>query len=701
MLRTPSARLFILSFLVLFFELTMIRWTAANVFYVGYFTNFVLLACLLGIGIGCMGAGWKRQVFGWFPFAAAALVAVITVGQFDVDVSIKGQIHFQESEPTDESDPQGTTPQTEADPSENDQRSGVPIWAVLPLLFASVAGLFVCLAQPLSGLLKSLPPLRAYTLNIVGSLAGILAYTLVAFLELPCPAWFAISFVLFFMLAEQKGRRRFWHAAAAIVCVALTCLDSIGAVYWSPYYKIRLRPLETTDGSDSYEISVNGVSHQVMTTAGAMGNIYRTPYEFFRGGRPFRDVLIIGAGSGGDAAVALRYGVENADAVEIDPVIYELGEKYHPDRPYQSPRIHKHITDGRAYLESTTKNYDMIIFALPDSLTLASAYSSLRLENFLFTMEAFQTVRGRLKDDGLFVLYNYYREHWYILKLARMLQSVFEDKPAVFVWKGQKLLPAVLMAGGRLGELPPEFRQIQWDWESEPPPGVDPTSLKNATDDWPFTYLKRPAIPVQYLLMFACLAPLCVLVVRRARPKAIGAKPAVAHFFFMGAGFFLLEAKSLVQFALLFGSTWLVNSLVFFAILSAVLVANLIVSKVRFERVWPIAVALSLTIVLNYFISLESLLFENWALRYVVASAVIFSPIFFANLLFSRFFRDTRVADLGFAANLLGTLAGGVMEYAALILGYRRLMILVGLCYVLALAAAPWKRNVGDDGGGP
>ena len=50
-----------------------------------------------------------------------------------------------------------------------------------------------------------------------------------------------------------------------------------------------------------------------------------------------------------------------------------------------------------------------------------------------------------------------------------------------------------------------------------------------------------------------------------------------------------------------------------------------------------------------------------------------------------------KAADLGFAANLLGTLAGGLMEYSSLLVGYRHLMLFVGLFYALALLTAPWK----------
>ena len=49
--------------------------------------------------------------------------------------------------------------------------------------------------------------------------------------------------------------------------------------------------------------------------------------------------------------------------------------------------------------------------------------------------------------------------------------------------------------------------------------------------------------------------------------------------FFLGAAFMLLETKAVVQLALLFGSTWLVNSLVFFTALILILLANLYVLK--------------------------------------------------------------------------------------------------------------------------
>ena len=69
-------------------------------------------------------------------------------------------------------------------------------------------------------------------------------------------------------------------------------------------------------------------------------------------------------------ALALSEGATHVDAVEIDPVLQRLGRDLHPEHPYQDPRVSVHIDDGRAFLERTRTSYDLILFALPDSLTL-------------------------------------------------------------------------------------------------------------------------------------------------------------------------------------------------------------------------------------------------------------------------------------------------------------------------------------------
>src|SRR6185295_12680630 len=140
---------------------------------------------------------------------------------------------------------------------------------------------------------------------------------------------------------------------------------------------------------------------------------------------PFRNVLIIGAGSGNDLAHALRFGTSQIDAVEIDPVIQDIGRNYHPDHPYQDPRVVRHLDDGRHFLRTTDRKYDLVVYALVDSLILHSGYSNIRLESYLFTKEAFADVQRVLKPGGTFVTYNYFRQGWIVARVAEMAASAF------------------------------------------------------------------------------------------------------------------------------------------------------------------------------------------------------------------------------------------------------------------------------------
>jgi hypothetical protein len=164
------------------------------------------------------------------------------------------------------------------------------------------------------------------------------------------------------------------------------------------------------------------------------------------------------------------------------------------------------------------------------------------------------------------------------------------------------------------------------------------------------------------------------------------------HFFVLGVAFLLLETKSLVSFSLLFGTTWLVNALAFFAILASVLLAVLLNRWLRFTNPAPLYVALFAAIALAFLLPPESLLVDPPQLRYALAAIVAFAPVFFANLIFTYSFRDTRTADMSFASNLLGAMVGGALEYLALLTGFRALLVVVAILYAVAyLLARRWR----------
>jgi hypothetical protein len=347
--------------------------------------------------------------------------------------------------------------------------------------------------------------------------------------------------------------------------------------------------------------------------------------------------------------------------------------------------------DGRVFLRNTTQKFDLIIFALPDSLTLTSSIANLRLESFLFTQDSLAAAREALTSNGVLVLYNYYREPWLIEKLASMVGRTFGREAFVSTYGGQGR-GAVIIDGRRLNDIPAgrlgpyreqphdETKELRITGEGFFPIGERPP----ATDDWPFVYLPQKSFPAIYLKGLLLIALICATATFSIAPRST-LRRFDWHMFWLGAAFALLEVKALTTFALLFGSTWNVNSLVFFAILLGVLLAVLVNKRFVFRRMWSWYALLFGTLALNLVVRPETLLIENAAMRYLLASLLAFAPVFLANVIFSNSFRDTANADVSFASNLLGIMCGGMLEYLSMLIGYHALLWLVLAFYVAAM----------------
>jgi SAM-dependent methyltransferase len=696
MLAGNHVRLFLTSATLLFVELLLIRWIPANVIYVGFFSNFVLIASFLGIGLGIL-IGRARPTLPVSPFALLLFgaVALVLRAQLNVQVDAGDQIFF------------GLEYSTSADTN----------FLVLPLIMALVVALMTTLAVPLGGLLRSMPPLRAYGIDIAGSLAGIATFAILSIVGLEPIAWFTVAAVLLAALALGRGVTSWSAVPAAAMAGALILVagQAGGSDLWSPYYRISTyddvgRPVSARSGSadQPVHLHVNGIGLQSTATATDPSTMIlgRQIYRWLPD-RAFDRVLVIGAGTGNDAALALSRGAGHVDAVEIDPVIARIGRDFHPDRPYHDPRVKVHVDDGRAFLRRSTDRYDLIVFALTDSLTLVTSTANVRLESFLFTEESFRAARDHLSEDGVFVMYNAYREPWLVAKLHGMAGDAFGHEPLLWDPGTSR---AVIAAGPGVAEA---VAQGQVAGQVDELPAVVGPPPTFATDDWPFLYLRTPGIASYYLVALAVLLAFAVVAVVAASrltrlPLRRGFSP---HFFVLGIAFLLLETRSLVTFSLLFGTTWLVNALVFFAILVSVLVAIGISARFPLRRPLPFYVGLFGTLALAWLLPPEQLLIDPPALRYALASSLAFAPIVFANLIFAHSFRESTIADMSFASNLLGAMVGGALEYVALLSGYGSLLFVVAGLYLLAyLFASRWRvladrqlepRATAGDGGPP
>jgi spermidine synthase len=664
--------LFIASFLILFLEVALIRWMPAYVRLLAYFSNFILLAAFLGSGIGCVLAGVRQRLITWFPLLLIGVIVAVDRLRLEIAVPSTTSLYFTS----------GTAEQV------------VPVEStlILPLLFAIVAVLFVTVGQEMGKALTSRPPLQAYAINLLGSLCGVGAFALVSFLQLPPVAWFAIAAAAAapFVLAD---RRRIVLLNAGLLAASIVLVHQMerGSL-WSPYYRITLRH----DGPDTL-VEVNNIFHQSMAPIDKKEYFYQWPYAVF--GDTFDDILILGAGTGTDVAAALRHGARHVDAVEIDPVILDLGRQLHPDRPYSDPRVTIVNDDARHYLATTGRKYDLIVFALIDSLTVQSSFSSVRLESYMFTEESFRAVRDRLKPDGVMALYNYFREKWLVDRLANSVTDVFGQEPLVHVHRERAYL-AVMLAGPRLASLeaPPPLPQLTFAYGQarEPSPAAPlhrDSAIVPATDDWPFLYMRAPELPRHYVTALGAVLGISAIAILIALRATSGWRAQNARFgwqfFFLGAGFMLLETKSIVQFALLWGSTWSSASLAIASVLVMALASVAIAATTDLRHRWAVLALLLALLAVNYELPVGRIPFENRLGESIFYGALAFSPVLCAGLMFSASYRESSSNAADFGANLFGAMVGGVGEYLSLLTGYRFLLLLVAACYALAVTIRP------------
>jgi spermidine synthase len=680
-----AVRVFLASFLILFLEVALIRWMPAYIRLLAYFSNFILLAAFLGIGVGCLLASRRPRLFAWFPLLMLVVVATVYFFRLEVTIQSSSDIFFT---------------------------SGTPVKVVtvestylLPVLFVIVAALFATTAQRMASEMSALPPLRAYTFNIVGSLAGVIAFAVMSWRQLPPHYWFLLilAVALPLILVSEDGRRHRFGQAADILLLSVTIVlvaRLASGTIWSPYYKITLYK---QNGGETV-VEVNNIFHQSMAPVQRKEYFYQWPYTVF--GNTFKQVLVLGAGSGSDVAAALQHGVEHVDAVEIDPAIIQLGREYHPDRPYDDPRVTIINDDARHYLRTSKKKYDLVVFALIDSLTLQSSFSGVRLESYMFTEESFRDVRKRLTRDGVLVIYNYFRERWLVDRLANTAAAAFGAEPYVHTHQARAYL-GVLMAGPRLhqltGPLSVPARVAAFGQSHDPSPAQmlqRDASIEPATDDWPFLYMKDRHIPRHYIAVIVMILAFSIVAVFGAL-RAAGSAPtgSGAEFFFLGAGFMLLETKAIIQFALLWGSTWVVASLAIVSVLCMALVANFIVERVEIRRPIAVGAALVALLLLNYALPIGTVTFASRAAESAFYAALMFSPILCAGLLFGSAIKVSPSVARDYGTNLLGAMAGGVAEYLSLVTGFRVLLLVIAACYiaaVMARRASMRRRPVGQ-----
>jgi spermidine synthase len=681
-------RLFVVSVAVMLAEMILIRWVGTEVRIFAYVQNLALIACFLGFGVGCYQTQRLKPLY--VSLAAMLSVVLVLVLFVRVDPGLLSNISNILSLSKD------------AAMWGLGSYSSSTLRVVLFLTAVVTVGLFVTLLAlamiPLGQrvalyLAADRNVIAGYSINLVGSLVGTWLLTWLSFRYLGPAWWFGVC-VLLVVCVSERGVREI--AISSTIGAAIVLLLIFGAtkshrsVYWSPYQKLQL----FTFPEQNYEIDVNNTGYMRIANVTPQflqrhpdfaqhyqESSYDSPFLF----APKLDhVLVVGAGAGNDVAAALRHGVQSVTAVEIDPVILSLGKRLHPENPYGSARVHAVVNDARNFMRTTREHFDAVIFCLLDSHTEFSAYTNMRLDNYVYTRESIHDARALLKPGGVLILKFEVRAPWTWMgqRFYAMLQNEFGRAPVVYYSPPNGVMySATVFMESDAAALWERASQPELSKFLDEHPARFPLTSQGApsatTDDWPYIYHSGHWIPRTYLTVFLIVGGLAFLLVRNNFNVR---ESSTWEFFLLGAGFLLMETQLTNRLALYFGATWVVNCIAISAVLATLVLANMVVLLVKDQnpRVWY--GVLVVTILANYVFPWDRLPMGSRGIGTVLSIAYSI-PVFCAGIIFATIFRTAASKSDALGSNVFGAVVGGLMQNLSFIFGLKALLLVAGLVY--------------------
>ncbi len=677
----PAVELALTTFAILVLELALIRWLGTQIRIAAYFSNLVLVATFLGMGLG-VGLGRRHPGLSRWGIPALAIVSIVLAASGPL-----GLMHLTFPDPAIAlwgAGPAGTWVQF------------IGSAFVVTACFWCVAAIFMLLGTRVGYLFDQLPPLKAYAVDLGGSLLGVLAMALAAALWATPPVWIALGVVPLIWIHRDAVT-----IVAATIAIAAAAISIDGARF-SPYNRIDLAPYAQMDagppppGSTEWLLQANRDYHQRMLdlrphdSSTPLRDYTRLVYEL-----PFRvgtgahaSALVVGAGTGNDVAAALRLGYREVVSIDIDPAILAIGADLHPEHPYADPRVTRVNDDARAYFgrPGDSRRFDIVCYGLLDSHAMFSSMSSLRLDNFVYTREGVQDAWAHVADDGVLSVSFSVASEWMYLRLLGLVRNATGVEPIV-VQHGYDY-GVTFLAGKTL-----TLAQVRTMFPEAQKGAPDVPSIRIPTDDWPFLYLRPGTVPWTYVTVFLLIAVTGAVALRGVFGRSLFSRGRFdPQMFLLGAAFLLLETRAVTQLSLLFGSTWVVNTSVFAGVLVMVLAANQLAARLSTYRVQLWYTLLALSLIALWLLPTRVLIELPLVGRGVLGGLAFAIPIFFAGIIFSSELKRRQDASGALGSNLCGAVVGGLLENMSMVVGLKAIALLALAIYLGSLQAALRRR---------
>jgi spermidine synthase len=677
--RYLSLAIFGTAALSLFLELAVIRWQATVFPFFAYYKNLSLLSCFAGLGLGYALARDKRVPL----FLTVPLFCWQFILMLGMRYGMKSdQFRSLYVLPFPEQLNMGLPKNTQI-------YYGLQTYFILAVIFLLTALAFIPVGQTCGALMERTDKLSAYGYNLLGSLAGVLLMFAVSAFWTPPTLWFLIGLTGLLFFCVRRSSILLWCAGSVVL--ALAVLEWPVEPNWQRIYS-------------PYQLLEVGRGEQGLLWIRAAGHYYQKVFDFSRPAQvaqpnaavatarayydlPYRiisrpaSVAVVGAGAGNDVAAALRAGTRRVDAIEIDPAILLLG-RGHPEHPYRDPRVHAVVTDARSFLRSTDQHYDLIVFGLLDSHTLLSHASSVRLDSFVYTVQALKEARARLNPHGTISLAFSVLNDQLGRKIYLMLQQAFDGRAPLCIQSGYDQGVLFLASDDKQIVADPGLLAATGFQDRTAFYANEALLADLPTDDWPFFYMPRRVYPFSYLGMVALVLVLSLLLIANFEAE----RPRFSHFpfFLLGAGFMLIETKGITELGLTFGNTWQVIGVVIAAILVMAFLANCAVQWLRISSPIIPYVLLLVSLFAGWWIARSGGFPSTFAGR-VATTIALTCPIFFSGIVFSTMLSTRGDVASVMGINLLGAMCGGLLEYNSMYFGFQFLYLLAAGTYLLGL----------------